>query len=149
MPAEHAGEGTFTFGLTFSEEVELNYVTLRDAAFSVSGGAVRKAEREQQGSNVAWEITVEPVSAGAVTIGLPETTDCDASGAICTADERALSHSLSATIAGPVGIAVADARVDEAAGALLAFAVTLSRAASGTVTVDFATADGSAQAGVD
>ena len=33
--------------------------------------------------------------------------------------------------------------------ALLAFAVTLSRAASGTVTVDFATADGSAQAGVD
>ena len=66
-----------------------------------------------------------------------------------TADERALSHSLSATIAGPVGIAVADARVDEAAGALLAFAVTLSRAASGTVTVDFATADGSAQAGVD
>ena len=82
MPAEHAGEGTFTFGLTFSEEVELNYVTLRDAAFSVSGGAVRKAEREQQGSNVAWEITVEPVSAGAVTIGLPETTDCDASGAI-------------------------------------------------------------------
>ena len=142
MPAEHAGEGTFTFGLTFSEEVELNYVTLRDAAFSVSGGAVRKAEREQQGSNVAWEITVEPVSAGAVTIGLPETTDCDASGAICTADERALSHSLSATIAGPVGIAVADARVDEAADALLAFAVTLSRAASGTVTVDFATADG-------
>ena len=124
-------------------------MTLRDAAFSVSGGAVRKAEREQQGSNVAWEITVEPVSAGAVTIGLPETTDCDASGAICTADERALSHSLSATIAGPVGIAVADARVDEAAGALLTFAVTLSRAASGTVTVDFATADGSAQAGVD
>ena len=48
-----------------------------------------------------------------------------------------------------VTIAVADARVDEAAGALLAFAVTLSRAASGTVTVDFATADGSAQAGVD
>ena len=127
----------------------MNYVTLRDAAFSVSGGAVRKAEREQQGSNVAWEITVEPVSAGAVTIGLPETTDCNASGAICTADERALSHSLSATIAGPVEIAVADARVDEAAGALLAFAVTLSRAASGTVTVDFATADGSAQAGVD
>ena len=149
MPAEHAGEGTFTFGLTFSENVELSYVTLRDAAFSVSGGAVRKAKRRQQGSNVAWEITVEPDSAGAVTIGLPQTTDCDAGSAICTADGRPLSHALSATVAGPVGISVADARVDENAGAPLAFAVTLSRAASGTVTVGYATADGSAQAGVD
>ena len=111
MPSEHAGEGTFTFGLTFSDEVTLSYKTLRAAALNVSGGAVRKAEREQQGSNLAWEITVEPASAGAVTIGLPETTDCDASGAICTVDGRPLSHSLSATIAGPVGMSVADARV--------------------------------------
>ena len=81
MPSEHAGEGTFTFGLTFSDEVTLSDKTVRDAALNVSGGAVRKAEREQQGSNLAWEITVEPASAGAVTIGLPETTDCDASGA--------------------------------------------------------------------
>ena len=43
-------------------------------------------------------------------------------------------NSTSATVAGPVGIAVADARVEEGAGALLAFAVTLSRAASGTLT---------------
>ena len=89
----------------------MSYKTLRDAALNVSGGAVRKVEREQQGSNLAWEITVEPASAGAVTIGLPETTDCDASGAMCTVDGRPLSHSLSATIAGPVGISVADARV--------------------------------------
>ena len=75
--------------------------------------------------------------------------DCDASGAICTGDGRPLSHSLSATVAGPVGISIADARVEEAAGALLAFTVTLSRAASGTLSVDYATADGSAQAGVD
>ncbi len=150
VPSEHAGEGeTFTFGLTFSEEFGLSYVTLRDDAFSVSGGAVRKAKREQQGSNVAWEITVEPDSAGAVTIALPQTTDCDADGAICTSDDRPLSHSLSATIAGPVGISVADARVDENGGAPLAFAVTLSRATSGPVTVYYATSDGSAQAGVD
>ena len=44
---------------------------------------------------------------------------------------------------------MADARVDEGAGALLAFVVTLSRAARGTVTVDYATTDASAQAGVD
>ena len=149
MPAEHAGEGTFSFGLTFSENVKLSYLTLRDAALSASGGAVRKAQRQQQGSNVGWDITVEPDSAGAVTIGLPGTTDCDAGGAICTADGRPLSHSLSATIAGPVGISVADARVEEAEGAQLAFGVTLSRAASGALTVDYATSDGSAQAGVD
>ena len=45
--------------------------------------------------------------------------------------------------------ALADARVDEGAGAVLAFAVTLSRAASGVVTVDYATTDGSAHAGDD
>ena len=80
---------------------------------------------------------------------MPATTDCDASGAICTADDRGLSHSLSARVAGPVGIAVADARVEEAEGAVLGFAVTLSRAASEQVTVDYATTDGTATAGVD
>ena len=41
------------------------------------------------------------------------------------------------------------ARVEEAVGAVLAFVVTLERAASGTVTVDYATADGTATAGAD
>ena len=46
-------------------------------------------------------------------------------------------------------LSVADARVTEEAEATLEFAVTLSRAASETVTVDFATADGTAAAGKD
>ena len=74
---------------------------------------------------------------------LPEVTVRVLAGA------RVAANSRSATVAGPVGMAVADARVEEGAGAVLAFAVTLSRAASGTVTVDYATADGSARAGVD
>ena len=44
---------------------------------------------------------------------------------------------------------MADARVDENTGAGLAFAVTLDRAARGTVTVDYATANGTAMAGAD
>ena len=53
------------------------------------------------------------------------------------------------TIAEP-RLAVADASVEEAAGAALAFRVTLTPAvASGPVTVDWATADGSAVAGAD
>ena len=46
-------------------------------------------------------------------------------------------------------LAVANARTMEAADATLEFAVILNRAASETVTVDYATADGSAQAGQD
>ena len=151
VPSEHAGEGgSFTFGLTFSEDFGLSYKTLRDDdAFDVSGGDVRRAKREQQGSNQSWTIHVEPSGHGPVTVTLPETTDCGASGAICTGDDRPLSHSLSATVAGPVGISVADARVEEGAGAQLAFVVTLSRAASGALTVAYATSDGSAQAGAD
>ena len=151
VPSEHAGEGEiFTFGLTFSEDFGLSYKTLRDDdAFDVSGGDVRRAKREQQGSNQSWTIHVEPSGHGPVTVTLPETSDCGASGAICTGDDRPLSHSLSATVAGPVGISVGDARVEEGDGAVLSFAVTLSRAASGALTVDYATSDGSAQAGAD
>ncbi len=46
-------------------------------------------------------------------------------------------------------LSVADARTTEGADATLEFAVTLDRASSQTVTVDYATADGSAQAGQD
>ena len=150
VPSSHDGENAFRFTLTFSEDVGgLSYKTLRDTAFDVTGGSVKNASRRTPGSNKSWNIDVDPGGYGAVKIVLPETTNCNASGAICTGDGRPLSRSLSATVAGPVGISVADASVEEAAGASLAFVVTLSRAASGTVTVDYSTADGSAQAGAD
>ena len=50
---------------------------------------------------------------------------------------------------GTAALSVADARTTEETDATLEFAVPLSRAASGTVTVDYATADGTAQAGQD
>ena len=148
LPAEHAGQGSFSFRVAFSEGISISYKTVRDASFRVTGGDVTQANRVD-GRRDLWRITVEPDSDEAVTVRLPETTDCGASGAICTGDGRPLSHSLSATVSGPVGISVADARVEEGAGAVLAFAVTLDRAASAAVTVDYATADGSAQAGDD
>ncbi len=149
VPEEHDGESTFTFGLTFSEEPRVSYRTLRDSAFDVDGGAVRKASRRQSGSDQSWEITVQPSSHRAVSIRLPETGSCSAGGAICTGDGRPLSHALSASVRGPAAMSVSDARVEEAAGAAVAFAVTLSRAASDRVTVDYRTRDGSAQAGED
>ena len=142
VPTEHTGEA-FTFGLTFSEDVAgLSFKTLRDQAFTVTGGAVLKAQRRQQGSNEGWTITVDPDSHAAVTIRLP-------AGAVETSDGRGLESAVSATVAGPVGISVADARVEEGAGAMLEFAVTLSRAAAGQVTVDYQTVNGTASAGTD
>ena len=57
--------------------------------------------------------------------------------------------STSAIVAGPPAISVSDATVQEAEGAILVFSITLSHASSRTVTVDYATSDGTAQAGSD
>ena len=103
VPNSHDGQTAFAFELRFSEEFGISYVTLRDHAFSVTGGTVNKAKRLTQGSNIGWTITVTPDSAADVTIELPATTDCDADGAICTADERMLSTRLELTVSGPGG----------------------------------------------
>ena len=109
MPAEHAGQGSFSFRVAFSDGINISYKTVRDASFTVTGGEVTQASRVDSRRDL-WKITIEPDADGAVTVRLPETTDCGASGAICTGDGRGLSHALSATVAGPVGVTVADAR---------------------------------------
>ena len=148
VPADHNGEN-FTFQLSFSENVEAGYARIRDHAFTVTGATIASASRMTQGSNQGWNVEVDPTGNGAVSITLPETTDCDASGAICTDDSRKLSRSTSATVAGPPAISVSDATVQEAEGAVLVFTASLSHASSRTVTVDYATSDGTAVAGSD
>ena len=148
MPADHNGDN-FTFQLTFSENVEAGYARIRDHAFTADGATIANAYRQTQGSNQGWNVEVNPTGNGAVSITLPETTDCSDSGAICTEDSRKLSHPTSATVAGPPAISVSDATVQEAEGAVLAFSATLSHAYSRTITVDYATSDGTAQAGSD
>ena len=147
VPGEHDGS-TFTFRVQFSADAEVTPRVLRETAFDVTGGRVRRAPRVD-GRDDLREIHIQPSGSGAVSVTLPATTNCDAAGAICTSDGRPLSNSNSATVAGPVGVSVADARVEEGAGAVLAFAVTLSRAATSAFSVDYATSDGSARAGED
>ena len=53
------------------------------------------------------------------------------------------------TVVGPPALSVADATVTEGSGATLDFLVTLDRAASGPVTVEYATVDSGATAGED
>ncbi len=104
VPDEHTGK-SFTFGLTFSENVAgLSYKTLRDSAFSVRNGQVRRARRKTKGSSQSWTITVKPDSSAAVTIRLSATIDCEADDAICTSDARRLSNSPSATIPGAAAL---------------------------------------------
>ena len=100
MPETHDGETPFRFELRFSEEIEISYLTLQDTAFTVTGGAVRGARRLAPPSNLGWEITVEPTSDADVSLVLPETTDCAAAGAVCTAGGKPLSNRLEATISG-------------------------------------------------
>ena len=100
-PATHDGSSEFTFEIEFSEEFGLGYAILRDHAFNVTGGSVERAERTDKPSSIPWRITVEPQGAGGVTIELPATTDCGATGAICTGDGRKLSNSLNFTVSGP------------------------------------------------
>ncbi len=102
-PDSHDSETAFTFELQLSEEPKegFSYVTMRDHAFTVTGGTVTGARRLEPPGNMRWEITVTPDSNGDVTIVLPITEDCDEQGAICTEDGRMLSNRLEFTVSGP------------------------------------------------
>ena len=104
-PPSHNGSGEFRFRIAFSEEPKtgFSYTTMRDHAFTVTGGSVKGARRLDPPSNVGWEVVVKPGSNGDVTVVLPVTTDCAAQGAICTGDGRPLSNRLEITVSGPSG----------------------------------------------
>ena len=77
------GARSFTFELQVSETPKdgFSYVTLRDHAFTVTGGTVTNPRRLEPGKNVRWEIAVKPDPATlSVTVVLPVTTDCEAQG---------------------------------------------------------------------
>ena len=104
-PESHDGQSVFTFELRFSETPKDNfsYRTLRDHAFTVTGGEVVRARRLERGKNVRWEIHVRPDGNDDVTIALPATTDCAADGAVCTEDGRMFSGGVELTVSGPGG----------------------------------------------
>ena len=98
VPGSHDGSTWFTFDLAFSENVKAGYKQIRDVAFTINGGDIKKAQRKQKSSNQYWTMTVEPLGNGDINITLPETTSCTATGAH---DGRKLSNSLSFTVFGP------------------------------------------------
>ena len=103
VPTSHNGSDSFRIRIAFSEAPKsgFSYTTMRDHAFTVTGGSVTGARRLVSGKNLRWEIVVSPDSNGDVTITLPATTDCDAQGAICAEDGRMLSSLLEFTVSVP------------------------------------------------
>ena len=102
VPTSHNGSGEFRIRITLSEAPKsgFSYTTMRDHAFTVTGGSVTGARRLVSGKNLRWEIVVSPDSNGDVTITLPATTDCDAQGAICADGDKKLSNRLDHTVSG-------------------------------------------------
>ena len=102
-PTSHNGSDSFRIRVAFSETPEsgFSYTTMRDHAFTVTGGDVTGARRLVSGKNLRWEVTVQPSGNADVTVELPVTTDCTAQGAICTDNDEKLSNSLNLTVSGP------------------------------------------------
>ena len=149
-PAEHDGTGPFELQFRLSEApAGLSYRTVQSGLFDVSGGTIGRTWRLQRGNDTGWGLRIEPSGFGDVTLTVRATTDCAGTPGVCAPDGRMLGGGLQATIAGPATLSVADAEVDEASGVTLDFAVSLSRALTETVTVEYRTADGSASAGAD
>ena len=152
VPPAHDGGAAFAIDLRFSEALGGGGVAPVAASFRVAYGSVAGAERVSAG---LWRVRVQPKNWKDVTVTLSTPPDCAEAGAVCASGGRALSNALTATIGGPVRVRVegarqsGDARAKEGKDASLDFAVTLNRAVSHEVSVDYATEDDTATAGAD
>ena len=100
VPSEHDGSSAFTLRVRFSEAVPTSYKVLRDQALAAGGGTVTRARRVD-GRNDLREIHVQPSGTGAATVTLVGGRACGTTGAVCTADGRALANTVSARVLGP------------------------------------------------
>ena len=144
------GRNGFELTLTFDEEPEgLSYKTVKDDLFAAQGGTIEGARRASAPSNKAFVLKVTPGGNEAVTLTLKAVPPCGQDKTVCSAGGSVLSGPLGVTVPGPAALSVADATVQEGPGAVLEFVVSLDRERHAPVTVDYATADGTAVAGED
>ena len=146
VPEEHGGEGRFALRVRFSEALGAEGSGPSRKSFNVRGGRATNVKRLEDG---LWRVRVKPDSWRDVTVTLAGGRACAEAGAVCTADGRALSNSAEASVGGPVRLRIKGGKAREGKDAGIDFAVTLNRASSETVSVDYATADGTAKAGED
>ena len=101
LPGQHDGSNAFTFELYFSEEPVLDFEAVRDHVLDVTNGDVASVRRTTQGSNLRWEITVQPDGNDEVTLLLPITDNCGDAGAVCTGSEKKLLIGAVVFVRGP------------------------------------------------
>ena len=101
LPGEHDGSSAFSFEIYFSEEPVLGFEDVRDHVLDVTNGDVASVRRTTPGSNIRWEITVQPDGNDEVTLLLPVTDNCDDEGAVCTASEKKLLIGAAIFVRGP------------------------------------------------
>ena len=139
VPESHDGSSAFSFELHFSEEFPISYRTLRDGAFEASGGSVTSARRLVKGSNIGWQITIEPDSDEDIVVTLPSRA-CGETGAVCTGDGRTLAEAVSSTVPGPASglprISIAPASSPVTEGTAATFTLTRTGSTAAALTVD-------------
>ena len=146
VPSVHDGKSAVALRVRLSEAPGNGGRAPSAASFRVAYGSVTGVEGV---SASLYRVQVKPKSWRDMKVTLAGGRACTEAGAVCTADGRALTNTSSVTIGGPVRIRVEGARAKEGKDESLDFAVTLNRAASHAVSVDYATEDGTAAAGAD
>ena len=99
-PDWHGGMAFWTT-VHFSPEPTLGFEDVRDTLFEVSGGRILRAQRLEQWSNAGWRLQVLPEGFADLTLVLPATEDCEAAGAVCTAEGVRLQTAAAITVPGP------------------------------------------------
>ncbi len=103
QPEGHDGGEAFEVRIAFDEALADNfsYSTLKDHAFTVSGGEVTAARRVVSGENRRWDIEIAPSGFEDVTLELGAGPACGEAHAMCTAGGRRLAESFVVTVPGP------------------------------------------------
>ena len=119
-PSSHDGT-RFNVNLVLSEPISDGYRQVRDHAFTVTGGSITKAVRvnktrvDGKWEASEWRLGVRPSGANDdVTLSAPGNRSCTERGALCTADDRSLSHPLSLTV--PATMDASASEFDDDAG---------------------------------
>ena len=146
VPEEHDGSVEFALDVRFSEALGRDDYAPTAASFDVGAGTATAVEDLGGG---LWRVRVRPDSWPDTTVTLADGRGCGSAGAVCTADGRALSNTAEASVAGPVRIRIDGGQMRDGDSRGIDFAVTLNRASAKAVSVDYATADGTATAGED
>ena len=144
--AGHDGATAFEVRIAFSEAIWNSWTHVKQAV-TATGGTVNWSKRVE-GKSDLWRLRVTPSGNEAVDLTLNGGGTCGAtakSSVICTgAGGRVLSNSPEVTVQGPVAISVADASATEGTDDAVVFTVSLSRPAPVALSVNYATADGTA-----